>query len=118
MYFEDLNYSFCFAAPDEVVLDIHVFGAAMVNRIVDEVDRALVVFVDGSTFRLNVMQEGEQLSQVCEFSAAVAQGDVLSVAGKKSDYGLLTAVPRDRRAVVEHDVSARGSALDCVVGPV
>jgi hypothetical protein len=64
VYFEDLNYSFCFAASDEVALDIHVFGAAMVNRIVDEVNRALVVCVDGSRFRLNVMQEGEQLSQV------------------------------------------------------
>jgi hypothetical protein len=56
VYFEDLNYSFCFTASDEVVLDIHVFGAAMVNRIVDEVDRALVVFVDWSRFRLNVVR--------------------------------------------------------------
>mmetsp|Transcript_17262 Transcript_17262/g.53656 ORF Transcript_17262/g.53656 Transcript_17262/m.53656 type:complete len:277 (-) Transcript_17262:3-833(-) len=101
-----------------VVLDLDVLGAPVVHRVVDEIDRPLVVFKDLRRRGRRLGEEVDDAPEVVDFAAAFAQCDILRLAAAERDGALQAAVPRDRRTVEKHDVAGRGLALHGVVGPV
>jgi hypothetical protein len=53
-----------FGLADVMILDIDVLGTVVVDRIVDEIDRPLVVLVNRRSTRAHTLQEGTQLAEV------------------------------------------------------
>ena len=115
---DDTNLVMLDGLTDIVVPDVDVLGAVVMDRVVDEVDGALVVLVHDSRRRGWIIQESRDGTQVGNLTNKLAKSNVLSLARRGSNDGLAAAAPRDRSVVVERDEPRRRVAVERILRPV
>ena len=81
----NLNDATLVRLTNVVKSDVDVLGALVVHRVLDKVNRALVVLKDRSRTHRRLVHEGSQLAEVADLGANGRQSDVLALCAGQSD---------------------------------
>jgi hypothetical protein len=104
--------------PDEMEVDLHMFGALMLYRVGGEVDGADIVAVDEAGFVKRVMEFLEKLPQPRSLSDAVSDSPVLGLSARARNSGLPLRGPGDKAATEEYGITGGGAASVRASGPI
>jgi hypothetical protein len=104
--------------PDEMEVDLHMFGALMLHRVGGEVDGAHIVAVDEAGLVKRMMEFLEKLPQPRSFSDAVSNSPVLGLSARARDSGLPLRRPGDKAASEEYSIAGGGTACVRATGPI
>ena len=103
---------------DEMEVDLHMFGALMLNRVGGEVDGADIVAVDEAGIVKGVMKFLEELPQPRSLSDTVGNSPVLGLSARARDGGLPLGRPGDKTAAEEDGITGGGAASVRAAGPI
>jgi hypothetical protein len=104
--------------PDEMEVNLHMFGALMLYRVGGEVDGADIVAVDKAGFVKRMMEFLEKLPQPRSLSDAVSNSPILGLSTRARDSGLPFRGPRDKAASEEDGITGGGAASVWAAGPI
>jgi hypothetical protein len=94
---------------DKIKINLHMFGALMLNGVGGEVHNAVVVTVDESALRRRTLELMEQLVQPGGLSYAVGDGTVLGFCAGPRDDRLSLDRPGHKVVPEQHRVAGRGA---------
>lgn len=101
-----------------MVFNVDVFRTTMMNRVGDQVDRALIVLKNLGRTPGRMFHEVHNAAQVVDLSATFTQSNIFSFAAAERYRALQAAMPRNGRTIKEDNVSSSRFALNRVIGPV
>jgi hypothetical protein len=103
--------------PDEVKVDLHVFGALMLDG-VGEVNSADVVAIDKASGGEGLMQLLQQLLQPRSYSNTIGDSSIFGLGAGPGVHGLALGGPGDEAAAKEHSIAESGTPSVGTAGPI
>jgi hypothetical protein len=104
--------------PDEMKVNLHMFGALMLHRVGGEIDSAHIVAVDKTGCGKRMMEFLEKLPQPRSFSDVVSNSPVLGLSTGARDSGLPLRRPGDKTASEEYGITGGRAASVRASGPI
>jgi hypothetical protein len=90
---------------DKMKINLHMFGALMLNGVGGEIHDADVVTVDKDASRRRGLELVEQLSQPSGLNHTVGNGTILDLSAGAGDNGLALGRPENQVVPQEHRIA-------------